>query len=55
MLDGARNTDTHEKLGRNRYAGLANLVAILQPARLHDGSCAAELGTQGFGELSHQG
>ena len=36
MLDGARNTDTHEKLGRNRYARLANLMAILQPAGLHD-------------------
>ena len=55
MLDGTRNADAHKELGRNRHARLANLVAILQPARLHDGSRAAELGTQGFGELSHQG
>ena len=54
MLDGARNTDTHEKLGRNRYARLANLMAILQPAGLHDGSRAAKLGSQSPGEPSHQ-
>ena len=54
MLDGARNTDTHEKPGRNRYARLANLVAILQPTRLHDGTRATKLGTQGIGEPSHQ-
>ena len=55
MLDGARNTDTHEKLGRNRYAGLANLMAILQPAGLHDRSRATKLGSQSLGEPSHQG
>lgn len=54
MLDGARNTDTHEKLGRNRYARLANLMAILQPAGLHDRSRAAKLGSQSLGEPSHQ-
>ena len=55
MLDGARNTDTHEKPGRNRYAGLANLMAILQPAGLHDRSRATKLGSQSLGEPSHQG
>ena len=51
MLDGARNTDTHEELGRNRYAGLANLMAILQPAGLHDRSRATKLGSQSLGDL----
>ena len=54
MLDSTRNADTHEELGRNRHAGLANLVAILQPTRLHDGTRATKLGTQRIGELSHQ-
>ena len=54
MLDGARNTDTHKHLGQNRYARLANLMAILQPAGLHDGSRAAKLGSQSLGEPSHQ-
>ena len=55
MLDSARDTDAHEELGRDRYTRLANLVAILQPACLHNGTRATKLGTQGVGELSHQG
>ena len=55
MLDSTRNADAHEELRRNRHAGLPNLVAVLQPTCLHNGTRATKLGTQGIGELSHQG
>lgn len=46
---------TPRSLGETGYTRLANLVAILQPACLHNGTRATKLGTQGIGELSHQG
>ena len=55
MLDGTRNANTHKELGRNRHAGLTDLVAILLPACLYNGTRATKLGTQGIGEFSHQG